>query len=269
MEGQAVTVRYVLRRGITVMAICGLLGCLGLGPAWADPETEPVAVDAPPPEAPPVPPEGLPPPPPEGAPTPPPPVDDGRVESTPPAMTQTPDGWTLKLSAKDETQGPIPPLTTALSSREYVVGGTYIGSLTGPDDGEEPGGTLEVGYEIGCGIDMSTSNGVSLTGTMGINPSIGLIGTDIISPLPEGIVPGLGDNFGAGITVGLKPGLVNVVPVTKKDFTGADPWVMISRFRVKIDGCVGESFIRSYAFLTRSTAMSEAVLAWYGVTKKI
>jgi hypothetical protein len=32
---------------------------------------------------------------------------------------------------------------------------------------------------------------------------------------------------------------------------------------------VGESFIRSYAFLTRSTAMSEAVLAWYGVTKKI
>ena len=44
---------------------------------------------------------------------------------------------------------------------------------------------------------------------------------------------------------------------------------MVSSFRVKIDGCVGESFIRSYAFLTRSTAMSDAVLAWYGVTKKI
>jgi hypothetical protein len=44
---------------------------------------------------------------------------------------------------------------------------------------------------------------------------------------------------------------------------------MISKFRVKIDGCVGESFIRSYAFLTRSTDQSEAVLAWYGVTKKI
>jgi hypothetical protein len=211
----------------------------------------------------------MPPAPAEGVPPPPPPVDDGRVESTPPAMTATPDGWQLTLSAKDETQGPIPPLTTALSSREYVVGGTYVGSLRGPDEEEPPGGTLEVGYEIGCGIDMSTSNGVSLTGTMGINPSIGLIGTDIISPAPEGIVPGLGNNFGGGITVGLKPGLVNVVPVTKKEFTGADPWVMVSSFRVKIDGCVGESFIRSYAFLTRSTAMSEAVLAWYGVTKKI
>ena len=27
---------------------------------------------------------------------------------------------------------------------------------------------LEVGYQIGCGIDMSTSNGVTLTGTVGM-----------------------------------------------------------------------------------------------------
>jgi len=257
-----VTVGDVLRRGITVLAIGGLLSCPSVGTAFAQPgpEPQPVPVDAPVSVAAPLQPNGAPPPP---------PVDEGPVESTPPAVTETPDGWELKLSANDETQAPIPPLTTALSSREYVVGGTYSGTLRGPDDGEETGGTLEVGYEIGCGIDMSTSNGVSLTGTMGINPSIGLIGTDIISPAPDGIVPGLGGNLGGGITVGLKPGLVNVVPVTKKEFTGGGPWVMVSNFRVKIDGCVGESFIRSCAFLSRSTAMSEAVLAWYGVTKKI
>ncbi|MDO3636209.1 MspA family porin, partial [Mycolicibacterium arseniciresistens] len=204
-------------------------------------------------------------PPPEGAP----PPDPGRVESTPPATVTTPDDWVLTLSARDETQAIIPPLTTALSSREYVVGGTYDGELSGPDDGEPPHGTLEVGYEIGCGIDMSTSNGVSLTATAGINPSIGVIGTDLISPIPDGIVPGLGGNLGGGVTVGLKPGIINIVPVTKKEFTGADPWVMISNFRVKIDGCVGESFIRSYAFLTRSTDQSDAVLAWYGTTKKV
>lgn len=259
----------MLRRGIAVFAIGGFTGFLLAGPASAQPEPEPVAIDAPMPAAPPppLPPEGAPLPP-EGAP-PPPPVDDGRVESTPPAVTDTPDGWQMTLSAKDESQAPIPPLTTALSSREYVVGGTYSGLLAGPDEGEEPGGTLEVGYEIGCGIDMSTSNGVSLTGTLGLNPNIGLLGTDIISPFPDGLVPGLGGNIGGGVTVGLKPGLVNVIPVTKKEFTGAEPWVMVSKFRVKIDGCVGESFIRSYAFLTRSTQMSEAVLAWYGVTKKI
>jgi hypothetical protein len=78
-------------------------------------------------------------------------VDDGRVESSPPTTTHTPDGWTLTLSAKDETQLVIAPLTTAISSREYEVGGTYNGSLVGPEEDGPPEGTLEVGYQIGSG----------------------------------------------------------------------------------------------------------------------
>jgi hypothetical protein len=169
----------------------------------------------------------------------------------------------------DEFQRPMAPLTTALSSREYEVGGTFNGAMSGPAESEPPHGTLEVGYQIGCGIDMSTSNGVSLAGTAGINSSLGILGTDIISPAPEGILPNIGGNLGGGITIGLKPGIVNIVPVSKKEFTGADPWVMVQGFRIKIDGCVGESFIRSYAFLTRSTDMSDAILAYYGTTKKV
>jgi hypothetical protein len=195
--------------------------------------------------------------------------DAGRVVSPPPQVLDTPDGWKLVLAAKDETQVISAPLTTAISSREYVVGGTYEGSLEGPDDDEGPRGTIEVGYQIGCGIDMSTSNGVSLTGTVGLSPSLGILGTEVVSPLPDGILPGLGGNIGGGITVGLKPGIINVVPVTKKEFEGAAPWVMISNFHVKIDGCVGQSFLRSYAFLTRSTKMSDAIVAYYGETKTV
>lgn len=233
------------QRGFTVLAICGLLASAQPAYGWAQPAAEPVAGDAAPP-------------PPEGA-----------VPSTPPVHTETPDGWTLTLSARDETQAVIPPLTTALSSREYVVGGTFSGDLAGPDAADPPTGVLEVGYEIGCGIDMSTSNGVSVTGTAGLNPSLGVIGTDVISPIPDGILPGIGGNIGGGVTVGLKPGIINVVPVTEKEFTGAAPWVMVSNFRIKIDGCVGQSFIRSYAILTHETEMSEAVLAWYGTTKVV
>lgn len=116
---------------------------------------------------------------------------------------------------------------------------------------------------------MSTSNGVSLTGTVGLSPSLGVLGTDFISPAPDGIVPGLGGNIGGGITVGLKPGIINIVPVTKKAYEGASPWVMISNFHIKIDGCVGQSFIRSYAFLSRSTKMSDAIVAYYGETKVV
>ncbi len=115
--------------------------------------------------------------------------------SPPPATTTSPDGWTLTLQAKNETQETIPPLTTALSTREYEVGGTYVGSMTGPAEDEPPHGVLEVGYQIGCGIDMSTSNGVTLAATAGITPSIGILGSDVISPFPEGILPGVAGNL--------------------------------------------------------------------------
>lgn len=197
------------------------------------------------------------------------PPPEGTVTSPPPATTTSPDGWTLTVGAKDETQKIIAPLTTAISSREYEVGGVFTGFMTGPEEEAPPRGVLEVGYQIGCGIDMSTSNGVSLTGTAGISPSLGILGTDVISPFPEGILPGVAGNLGGGITIGLKPGIINMVMVTDKQFTGAEPLVMVQGFRIKIDGCVGESFIRSYAVLTRETDVSEAVLAYYGETKKV
>ena len=240
-------------RDLGVMAVCVSTVLLAPAPvAGADPDPggQPVAAVEPVPDA--------------G-----PPVDDGSVVSPPPQMLKTPDGWTLTVAAKDETQMISAPLTTALSSREYVVGGTFTGSLVGPGEEADPGGTFEVGYQIGCGIDMSTSNGVSLTGTIGLNSSLGILGTDVVSPEPDGILPGIGGNIGGGVTVGLKPGIINVVPVTKKAYEGAEPWVMISNFHVKIDGCVGQSFIRSYAFLSRSTKMSDAIVAYYGETKVV
>jgi hypothetical protein len=204
--------------------------------AGGDPEVEPAAAAAP---------------------------NDGRVPSNPPATVNTPDGWILGLGAKDEMQVPVAPLTTAVSSREYLASGTFVGSLRGPELAQ---GLLEVGYEIGCGIDMSTSNGVELGADAGLAPSLGFTGA---FPVPGNLLPVISAPVGGSINVGLKPGFVIVVPVTKKQFRGANPWVMISNFHVKIDGCVGQSFIRSYATLTRSTDLSDVVLSYVGVTTAV
>lgn len=250
-------------RGLAVVAAVGLVFA---APAGADPGSPPPAV--PPPATPgaeviaPVPAPD------PGAVPAAPPVPDGKVASSPPNSTISPDGWTLTVSARDETQAPVAPLTTAISTREYEVGGVYNGSLAG-GDGETPTGVFEVGYQIGCGIDMSTSNGVSITGTAGVNPSIGYFGFDFPGVLPDGLTPAIGANLGGGITVGLKPGIINTVPVTKKLFESSDPWVSISKFRIKIDGCVGESFIRSYATLAKTNKSGDAILSWYGVTKAV
>ena len=146
----------------------------------------------------------------------------------------------------------------------------FTGALRGPDGAEPPHGVLEVGYQIGCGIDMSTSQGVTLTGTAGLTPSIGLLAASTSSrPLPDGIAPIVSAPSTGGIAVGLKPGIINIVPVAKKEFKGTDPWVSVSGFHVKIDGCVGESFIRSYAVLTHSTDQSDSIQGYYGTTKKV
>jgi MspA len=229
-------ISVVVRRAAAV-AVCLAVLVTTAPPTSADPEVDPVAAASPAP--------------------------DGQVASNPPATLNTPDGWTLGLGAKDESQVPVAPLTTALSSREYLSSGTFVGSLIGP---EQPRGELEVGYEIGCGIDMSTSNGVTMGGSAGVTPGLGLAGvfTGTATPVPLITVP-----VNGVITVGLKPGLVVVVPVDKKEFKGPNPWVMISNFHVKIDGCVGQSFIRSYAVLTRVTDQSDVVLSYVGVTKAV
>ena len=59
------------------------------------------------------------------------------------------------------------------------------------------------------------------------------------------------------------------MPVTKKQYKGEAPRVSIRNYRVRIDGCVGESFIRSYAILSSSTDERETILSWYGATKAV
>jgi hypothetical protein len=134
----------VIRRA-AVLALCLVMSVTGAPSTSADPDAEPAGAAAAPPA-------------------------DAHVPSNPPATVATPDGWTLGLGAKDELQVPVAPLTTAISSREYLASGIFVGSLIGPGP---PRGELEVGYEIGCGIDMSTSNGVTMAGSQGSTPSLG------------------------------------------------------------------------------------------------
>ena len=113
---------------------------------------------------------------------------------------------------------------------------------------------------------MSTSNGVTMAGSSGLNPGLGFTG--LLTGVP-GVVPLVTAPINGVLTVGLKPGVILVVPVDKKEFKGPNPRVIITGFHVKIDGCVGQSFIRSYAVLTRVTDQSDVVLSWIGATKAV
>ena len=185
-----------------------------------------------------------------------PPVDNGMVESAPPGIAKTPDGRTLTVAAKNETQLPIAPLTTSLSSRDWLVGGTFTGSTTG----STAGGTLEVGYQIGCGIELNNMKlAGSIQGTFG-NSTLGIGGFNAPGTISLPIV--------GGVEVYPKPGTVTNVTVDKKTFKATSARVTVKDIHIKVDGCVGASSIRSYAVLTSSSTDEDDIVAYYGMSKQ-
>ena len=179
---------------------------------------------------------------------------EGRVPSAAPGVLDTPDGWHLEVVGTNETQFPVAPLTTAISSREYLVAGTFTGKITGGGSTKLTGGTMEAGEQIGCGIisdETEINPGASLT------PSLGLTG------------PSLAVGVSIQGKVYLKPGTVTTVAIDKKSFKGTSTRVSITGVRIKTDQCAGQSFIRSYATLTSSTDNTDDVITYLGVTKAV
>ena len=123
------------------------------------------------------------------------------------------------------------------------------------------GGTLEAGYQIGCGITQDDIESITTaTGIGGV--SIPFVGGSIFPLI-------LGAQLGEQIKIDLKPGTVNIVTVGKKSFKGTKAHVNISGYRIKVDGCAGQSFIRSYATFTSATDNTDDVVTYLGVTRAI
>ena len=95
------------------------------------------------------------------------------------------------------------------------------------------GGVLEAGYQIGCGISLNT---VKPNGSVGLG-----ITTTALGAVPTG----LSFPIQGQIEVHPQPGEVINVSVDKKSFKQAPARVTLRDVHVKIDGCAGQSFLRS------------------------
>jgi hypothetical protein len=235
--------RNMSHRLATLAASCLLVAVVHPAAALADPATDPAV-----------------PPPPGSAEVAPlaataPALDTGVVASEVPGIAKTPDGRTLTVLGKDETQLPIAPLTTSLSARDWLVGGTFTGTTTGKVEG----GTLEVGYQIGCGVEMDKVklNG-KIGGTFG-NSTLGIGGFNAPGTISAPIE--------GQIEVEPRPGTITNVTVDKKTFKGTSARVTVRDIHIKVDNCVGASSLRSYAVLTSSGTDDDDIVAYYGVAK--
>lgn len=234
--------RVMLRRSIALA-----VGCLSLATATAptglaDPPVDP-AVTPPTDATQPAPPAG------------------GPMPSGNPGALTTPEGLVLTVSAAKETLDPVTALTNTPWSREYVVGGVFAGKVSGPGHSAVDGGVLEAGYQIGCGIRQQDLHSIS---SAGITPGTGI-------PFLDGeLLPVfLNANASEQLRVVLEPGRVNTISVTRKEFEGDWARVAITGLRIWIDGCAGQSFIRSFATFTSSTDDNADVVTYLGVTRDV
>ncbi|HOB48389.1 MAG TPA: MspA family porin [Mycobacterium sp.] len=225
-----------LRRSVAALGIVLLVATAGAAPSSADPPADPSV--APVADAAPAGP---------GAP----------IASGAPGTLTTPDGWVLSVGATRESLEPVSSLTNAPWSREYIVDGTFIGTVTGAGSTALQGGTLEAGYQIGCGI---TQDGLESVSTIGVTPGISFPGLFPVF---------LGLNASQQLRISLRAGVVNIVPVGRTDFEGTTTRVSVTGYRISIDGCAGQSFIRSYATLTSSTDDTADMVTYLGVTRAV
>lgn len=148
----------------------------------------------------------------------------------------TEDGWVLHSEKKDETINVAPPLDTAATTGESFGSLKAKVWITGQGEPELSGAVFEAGYQVGCGVDISTGVDYEVAGTVGVAPRVsgGVEGGPSVSggveggPSVSGGVEGgpkvgLGGEAGPSVSVNLPEGNIQLGADGKvKGETGAD-----------------------------------------------
>ena len=164
----------------------------------------------------------------------------------------TPAG-ALTVTLTDDVVESVPSLTAMPTSSEGVVSASGVATATGPGAQDITSGTLDVGYQVGCAIDIS--GGVQLAVETPAGPSLTIFPT-----------PGLGMNFGITPSVLVNPkfGVSQDVSLGKQTVNGPDATVSFHAVDLKVDGCIGGVTVRPYAVYTVTTDHGSHSVATYG-----
>lgn len=176
--------------------------------------------------------------------------------------TVTEDGWTLTLSKTGETVERRPGLTRSPVSRAGVVSLKATAVVSGAGNKSAESGSITVGYQVGCAIDVSS--GVTLGVTTSIGPTFGLT----VAPVP-GVSLGGQATVTPSISTTLKPGTVNTVTFGTKPLVGQRGSIQLDQSEVKVDACAGPVTVRSFATATISTQTADHSTTVYGDTVQL
>ncbi len=169
--------------------------------------------------------------------------------------TDTDDGWHLSAALTRMTVNSVPNMAATAFNREGFVTGKAAATIDG--NGEIPvnSGTLVLGLQLGCQVDLS--EGGSLSAGAGISPgfSNGANLLNVIGPYAE---------VNGNASINLLPGTITNLGLGKKALKGRTGEIVIHDAHVKVDACGGQVSVRFFASVMIDTDKSDDSVNAYG-----
>ncbi len=147
---------------------------------------------------------------------------------------------------------------TALTKEAFVTG-KAVAKIDG--DGTTPvnSGSLVLGVQLGCRLDLSQGGNLGVSGTVGIGFGFGpgLASLNNISPNPYA-------DIDPNASINLLPGNLNTLGLGKMSLKGRTGEITVHEAHVKVDGCGGPVSVRFFAYAQISTDNGNDSVNTYG-----
>ena len=170
--------------------------------------------------------------------------------------SDTDDGWHLSATLTQMTINSVPNMAATAFTREGFVTGKAVASIGGNGAIPVNSGTLILGLQLGCQVDLSEGGSINGDADIGISP--GLHNGDVFDDL------GPFADLDGGASINLLPGNVTNVGLGKKELKGRIGEIVVHDAHVKVDGCGGQVAIRFFTTAMIDTDKSDDSVNAYG-----
>ncbi|MCV7013249.1 MspA family porin [Mycolicibacterium madagascariense] len=168
----------------------------------------------------------------------------------------TDDGWHLSASLTRMTINSVPNMAATAFTREGFVTGKAAAAIDGSGTSAVNSGTLVVGLQLGCQIDLSEGGSIGGDADLGVSP--GFNGTNLFNDV------GPYADLGGNVSINLLPGTITNVGLGKKALKGRTGEIVVHDAHVKVDACGGAVSIRFFTSVMIDTDKSDDSVNAYG-----
>jgi hypothetical protein len=169
----------------------------------------------------------------------------------------TDDGWHLSAALTRMTINSVPNMAATAFTREGFVTGKAATTIDGDGGVAVNSGTLVMGLQLGCQVDLSEGGSLGVDADAGINPSFsnGSNLLNIIGPYAD---------IEGNASINLLPGTITNLGLGKKELKGRTGEIVVHDAHVKVDGCGGQVAVRFFATAMIDTDKSDDSVNAYG-----